>query len=103
MHATKLICPPLQGLMLMDGWYLRNMSCIQKKKKKELSGSPGREGFDRRCDFYRGEYYTFLERSECIKMHNSKSWLCASTCQPHNYLSDFYYVPGHVSPIKAID
>ena len=34
MHATKLICPPLQGLMLMDGWYLRNMSCIQKKKKK---------------------------------------------------------------------
>jgi len=31
MHATKLICPPLQGLMLMDGSYLRNMSCIQKK------------------------------------------------------------------------
>jgi len=53
MHASKLICPPLQGLMLMDGWYLRNMSCIQKN---ELSGSPGREGFVRRCDFYRGGY-----------------------------------------------
>jgi len=64
MHATKLIRPPLQGLMLMDGWYLRNMSWIQEN---ELSGSPGWGVFDRRCDFYRGEYYTFLERSECIK------------------------------------
>jgi len=64
MCATKLICPPLQGLMLMDGWYLRNMSCIQKN---ELSVSPGWEGFNQRWDFYRGEYYTFLERSECIK------------------------------------
>lgn len=43
MHATKLICPPLQGLLLMDGSYLRNMSCIQKN---ELSGSPGWQGFD---------------------------------------------------------
>jgi hypothetical protein len=43
MHATKLICPPRQGLLLMDGYYLRNMSCVQNN---ELSGSPGWESLD---------------------------------------------------------